>query len=382
MIESGLFIQEAGKRNFRLFTGVPCSYLKPLINHVIDSDEVRYVGAANEGDAIAIASGTQLGGMRGVAIFQNSGLGNAVNPLSSLNNTFRIPILLIITLRGDPQGSGDEPQHVLMGTITTKMLELLDIQWEYFPTEPENVAKVLDRAVAAMEKTQLPYALVMRKNSVKPHELQSKPKVQPPVLPREHIPWNTVAEATRSEMLRVVVEHGSTEPEILLATTGYCSRELYTFGNRENHLYMVGSMGCVSSFGLGLALSLPQHRIVVLDGDGAALMRMGSLATIGYQRTPNLVHVLFDNEIHESTGGQSTISHSIDFCAIAHACGYPQVEKTTSPGELGTLLNRTQGALSFIHVKTKPGVMEDLPRPSITPAQVAVRLGNFIKSSP
>ena len=137
MIEARAFIEAARERGFGLYTGVPCSYLKPFINYVIDSDQLRYVGAANEGDAVAIGAGAQLAGTRSVVMFQNSGLGNAVNPLTSLTYTFRIPVLLIPTLRGEPGGPADEPQHELMGAVTTDMLDLMNIQWEYFPVMAE-----------------------------------------------------------------------------------------------------------------------------------------------------------------------------------------------------------------------------------------------------
>ncbi|VFM96378.1 MAG: phosphonopyruvate decarboxylase [Candidatus Kentron sp. G] len=123
MISAETFIHLAAERGFSLYTGVPCSYLKPLIDRVIADDRSHYVPAANEGDAVAIAAGAELGGMRGIAMMQNSGLGNAVNPLTSLTHTLRIPVLLIITLRGEPGGPEDEPQHELMGAITTAMLE-------------------------------------------------------------------------------------------------------------------------------------------------------------------------------------------------------------------------------------------------------------------
>ncbi|MFQ5634587.1 MAG: thiamine pyrophosphate-binding protein, partial [Gammaproteobacteria bacterium] len=135
MIEAGRFVGAARDYGFDLYAGVPCSYLQPLINHVIGADDVTYVGAANEGDAVAIAAGAELGGRRGAVLLQNSGLGNAVNPLTSLAHPFRIPVLVIVTLRGDPGGAPDEPQHELMGRITAPILETMSIPWEWFPDE-------------------------------------------------------------------------------------------------------------------------------------------------------------------------------------------------------------------------------------------------------
>src|SRR5262245_17501695 len=175
MIQAKSFVETAKMAGFSLYTGVPCSYVKPFINYVIDAPDLTYIGSANEGDAIAIAAGAELGGKRAIAMMQNSGLGNAVSPLTSLNAIFRIPTLLIVTLRGEPGGPKDEPQHELMGQITTKMLETMNVAWSYFPTEEKEVAGALEKAVAHMTSTHLPYAFVMKKDSVAAHKLGSRP---------------------------------------------------------------------------------------------------------------------------------------------------------------------------------------------------------------
>ena len=189
-----------------------------------------------------------------------------------------------------------------------------------------------------------------------------------------------VAEATnkRRNMLAMIQSH-VTSKDVLIATTGYTGRELYGCADRSNQLYMVGSMGCASSLGLGLALASPRHRIIVIDGDGAALMRLGAMTSIGYQRPGNLVHVLLDNGAHESTGGQPTVSRSVDFCAIAAACGYEKVICTGEPEVLGAALDDGTGKLTFIHVPVLPGVEGTLPRPTSGPVQVAERLRRFLR---
>ncbi len=144
---------------------------------------------------------------------------------------------------------------------------------------------------------------------------------------------------------------------------------------------MVGSMGCASSLGLGLAKARPDKRIVVLDGDGALLMRMGTLATVGYERPSNLVHVLLDNEAHDSTGTQATVTHSVDLAGVARACGYPFVERVATAADLGAALSNGGHGLRFIHLKTKPGAPDDLPRPKITPREVATRLRAYLQGS-
>jgi len=369
MIEAEQFIQAARDHGFALYTGVPCSYLQSFINYVIDADQLRYIGAANEGDAVAIAAGAELAGMRGIVMLQNSGLGNAVSPLTSLTHTFRIPLLLIVTLRGEPGGAPDEPQHQLMGEITTGLFELMGIPWAYFPQQPADVAPVLEDAVASMERNGRPFALIMRKGSVAKTGLQAVPE-QRPVEPAEASA--VVAEAHRGEILRAV-QASVSATDIVVATTGYTGRELYAAGDRPNQLYMVGSMGCALSMGLGLAIARPARRVIVLDGDGAALMRLGALATVGFERPANLMHLVLDNGRHESTGGQTTVSGSIDFCGLATACGYPSVTAIASAEELQARIRTASHELNFIHVPILPGVPE-LPRPEITPPEVAARL--------
>jgi phosphonopyruvate decarboxylase len=378
MIRAEAFLEKARTAGFELYTGVPCSYLKPFINYVIDSPHLHYIGATNEGDAVAIASGAELGGKRAVVMFQNSGFGNTVNPLTSLNAIFKIPVLVIATLRGEPGGPADEPQHALMGEITTGLFDLMQIPWEYFPREEAEIPAVLERAIGHMTTKRTPYALVMKKDSVEAHKLQSK--AEPKAIleaPPDASRWPQTL-PSRTEVLRAV-QQAARPDDVLVATTGYTGRELYALEDRANQLYMVGSMGCASAFGLGLAWAQPRRRVIVLDGDGAALMRLGALATLGYERPRNLLHVLLDNEVHDSTGGQSTVSHSVDLGAVAQACGYPRVIRATSLDALSRTITDTETReLSFVHVKTRPGAPKDLPRPTVTPVEVAERLRKWL----
>lgn len=374
MIGAAGFLAAARERGFGLYTGVPCSYLTPFINGSLAAGGPRYIGAANEGDAVAIAAGAELGGLRSVVMFQNSGLGNAVNPLTSLTWTFRLPVLLIVTWRAEPGGAADEPQHELMGRITPSLLELMDIPWAPFPEDPADIGPALDRAIAHLDVQRTPFALVMRKGSVAPEPLE----VPPPPMPRPgRAGARASATATRRLLLNAVQAACGPE-DVLIATTGYTGRELYALADRPNQLYMVGSMGCASSLGLGLALARPDRRVVVLDGDGAALMRLGAMAVLGHERPPNLVHVLLDNGRHESTGGQPTVAPTVDFCAIAAACGYPRVQAVGDPAGLHEALSWRPAGLRFLHVPMKPGVPDDLPRPGVTPAEVAARLRRWL----
>lgn len=385
MIEAGRFIEAASARGFGLYTGVPCSYLTPFINFVLNGEiaaeaaptkRLRYIGAANEGDAVAIAAGAELGGLPAVAMFQNSGLGNAVNPLTSLTWTFRIPVLLIVTWRGEPGGAADEPQHELMGRVTPQMLELMGIPWSPFPAEDADIETTLDCACEHMKREGRPYALVMRRGSVADTVLDASPRA---TLPRRTGGLiEARAHATRRQMLGAI-QMALKPDDVVIATTGYTGRDLYALDDRPCQLYMVGSMGCAVSLGLGLAVARPDKRIIVVDGDGAALMRLGALTTLGTERPPNLLHLLLDNGIHESTGGQSTVSRNVDFCAVARASGYPQVLAASDPDELREQVDWRAPGLRFIHVPIRPGIPGHLPRPTMQPPEVAARLRQYLK---
>ena len=178
----------------------------------------------------------------------------------------------------------------------------------------------------------------------------------------------------RTEILEIVLNCTKTENWIVVASTGYTGRELYALEDRASHFYMVGSMGCASSLALGLALSCPQFKVLVVDGDGAALMRLGNLSMIGSYKPPNLFHLLLDNEVHDSTGSQKTTSKNTNLAKIAVGCGYQEVWSTDDPKEVRTAMEQKKGmSLTFVHVKTSPGSANTLPRPSMTPPEIKTR---------
>ena len=377
MIEADAFLEPARERGFSFYTGVPCSFLTPLINRVISDPALSYIGAASEGEAVAAAAGAWLAGRRTVVMCQNSGLGNTVNPLTSLNHPFRIPTLLIVTWRGQP-GLKDEPQHELMGEVMGSLLDSIAVGHTNFPKGIEDVPAALDRAERAMAVGELPFALVMEKGSVRDDGLDQP---NPPIRARGQIEdfRQDGARPARIDLLRCIQAFVPTETAVV-ATTGKTGRELFTLEDRPQQLYQVGSMGCASAMGLGIALNTARP-VVVLDGDGAALMKLGTLATIGAYAPNNLIHVVLDNGVHDSTGGQATVSPNVDFAAVAQACGYPVAYRSDSAKGFAQALEAafTHGPRpALIHALITPGSLAELGRPTVSPREVARRFRSFL----
>ena len=377
MIAADAFLEPALERGFSFYTGVPCSFLTPLINRVISDPALNYVGAASEGEAVAVAAGAWLAGRRTVVMCQNSGLGNTVNPLTSLNHPFRIPTLLIVTWRGQP-GLKDEPQHELMGRVMGSLLDTIAIGHAGFPKEADAVAAALDRAERAMETDGLPFALVMERGSVRDDGLDQPAQ---PVRPRgEIVDLRQGGERpARIDLLRRAQALVPAEAAVV-ATTGKTGRELFTCEDRPQQLYQVGSMGCASAMGLGIALNT-ERPVLVLDGDGAALMKLGTMATIGAHAPGNLIHVVLDNGVHDSTGWQATVSPNVDFAAVAQACGYSRSVSCDSEAGFARALATAfaEGPRPvLIHALIAPGSLAKLGRPTIAPCEVAQRFRSFI----
>ncbi len=359
---------------FDYFSGVPCSFLSDLINYAIN--EVTFVMSTNEGDAIASCAGAFLAGRKSVVFMQNSGLTNATSPITSLNYTFKLPVLGFVSLRGEP-GINDEPQHELMGTITEKMLELMKVKWEYLSPDINIVEKQLNRANEIFNNNQ-PFFFIVKKGTLdkvelKPQELRKS--LNQYLSPKQY--------DTKPPMRLNVLEKLTaikSDDTLLLATTGKTGRELYEIEDAKNNLYMVGSMGSISSIGLGLALGQKKKNVIAIDGDGALLMRMGSLATNAYYHPDNLLHLLIDNHMHDSTGGQFTVSHNIDFVQMAASAGYIHSLYIHSLEELEEkiLAWKLNPVLTFMYIKVTKGTKKNLGRPSIKPNDVKVRFMEYV----
>lgn len=376
MINTTAFGDELKRLGFDFYSGVPCSFLKALINYAIN--ECDYIMAANEGDAVAIASGARLGGKKSVVLMQNSGLTNATSPLTSLNYTFKLPVLGFVSLRGEP-GVKDEPQHELMGQITEKMLALMKVEWAYLSDDQSVASAQLAEADAHISAGRT-FFFVVKKGTFEDIKLRKQElhnRVNSVLKRSNEVPKLAI----RTEALRCISGHADNRT-VLLATTGKTGRELFEVEDKSNNLYMVGSMGCIGSLGLGLALARPDKKVIAIDGDGSALMRLGSFATNAYYQPGNLLHILLDNNAHDSTGGQATVSHIVDFAGMASSVSYPVSVKVNTLKELGEVITewKDNNLMTFVHVQIAQGSPAELGRPTVKPYEVKERLEKFLSA--
>ncbi|MER7485554.1 phosphonopyruvate decarboxylase [Streptomyces sp. NPDC126497] len=306
MISNDEFCTALTERGFDFVAGVPCSYFSGPIARL--TREGIYLPAANEGAALAAAAGAAVAGHRAAVIAQNSGLGNLINPLTSLTRTYDIPVLVFMSLRGWPDPAQDEPQHAVMGTSTHRILDAVGVPHLTVPATAEaaDYRAVLDRAQEELAARRTVFVLT-QKGAVEKHTAPAAP-------------GGPADRPSRIDVLRAI--EYLLDGTAVVSTTGYTSRELFGVTGSKNHFYMQGSMGHAAAFGLGAALRTPERPVVVLDGDGAAIMHLGTLSSVGAAAPHNLVHVIFDNGSYESTGGQATTSPSTDFAGIAEAAGY------------------------------------------------------------
>lgn len=363
MIQPKDFIEKLRAGGIEFFAGVPDSLLKNLCAYITDNIvREKNIIAANEGGAVALAAGYHLAtGKTGCVYMQNSGEGNAVNPLLSLMDAdvYKIPLLLIIGWRGEPSVH-DEPQHVKQGKVTLSLLDAMGIPYSVLD---ENWKKQTDEALYAIKETNGVYALIVRKGTFEDYKLQNQINQD----------WSLA----REEAIKIVVDK-LREDDIVVSTTGMISRELFEYreekGQGHAHDFLtVGSMGHASQIALGIALQKPERRVVVFDGDGALLMHMGSMAIIGDYCPKNLVHIVFNNGAHDSVGGQPTVGQKIDVEAIAKSVGYADVISVDTQMSLMFAMNHVNHAVidgvSLINVNVRKGNRKDLGRPTTTPQQ-------------
>jgi len=363
MISPEKFYKLLNDSEIDFFTGVPDSLLKDICAYITDNTpKERNIIAANEGNAIGLAAGYHMAtGKIPLVYLQNSGIGNTVNPLLSLTDkqVYNIPVLLMIGWRGEP-GKKDEPQHITQGEVTLDLLDAMKIPYLVLEGDAKEIEHQLKTAVNTIETSGSSFALVVKKGVFEKYSIKAK--------------LENSYELSREEAIKIIVNHldGS---EVVVSTTGKTSRELFEYREELNQAHdkdflTVGSMGHSNQIALGIAISKPHRKVICIDGDGAMLMHMGSMAIVGNLAPKNYLHIVINNGAHESVGGQPTVSFGIDIPAIAKANGYKFTRLVSNHEELkNTLISlNSDDYPALIEVRVKMVSRDDLGRPTIKPA--------------
>ena len=373
MIRPEFFIEALREKGIDCFAGVPDSLLKNICAYITDHfDAAHNIIAANEGAAVGLAAGHYLAtGQPACVYMQNSGEGNIINPLASLTDqeVYNIPVLLLIGWRGRP-GVHDEPQHVKQGKVTTGLLNVMGVNYEVLSKEEDKAAKQIEKAAKALANKEV-FALVIEKDTFEDYKLQN-------------VEVNDLTMSREEAIQTVAAALG--EKDCIVSTTGMISRELFEYRaamnqGHERDFLTVGSMGHASQIALGIAMAKTDRKVWCFDGDGAAIMHMGSMAIVANKAPKNYVHVVFNNGAHDSVGGQPTVGLKIDLPAVAKAVGYKATFSVDSKAELESVLAKVNSFESptLLEIKVKKGNRKDLGRPTTTPIQNKEALMDFLK---
>lgn len=361
MMRAQELLQNLEHMGIKVITGVPDSTLKAFCDGLqLHGENFRHYVAVNEGAAVGIAMGSYLASGKPACVYlQNSGIGNIVNPLTSLANSeiYGIPMLFIIGWRGEP-GVKDEPQHVFMGKITCRMMETLEVPYAVIDknTTSEKLQEILEEADQHLKK-QEQFAIIVKKGTFDSDE---------------KFVWDNGCSLGREQALGSLLEL-LPENACIVSTTGKISRELYEQSNRrkgshENLFMTVGGMGHASMIAYGIAQENPGRRVICVDGDGAVLMHMGTLPFIASRASENFVHVVMNNRAHESVGAMPTDCGSVSLSEMAKAAGYKKVSRVQNENELkqaAELLRESEGPV-FLEIQVSLGSRADLGRPAET----------------
>lgn len=353
------FVENIHKLDISNLIGIPDSALKPFCDYIngMGKDEFNHYVPANEGAAIGMAIGSYLATRKPACVYmQNSGIGNAVNPLTSLanENVYGIPMLMIIGWRGEP-GKKDEPQHKFMGSITTDILNVLDVKYEILSRKMtmEEISTGFNKAKSVLEQNGQ-FAFILKKDFL--DNIASEA-------------YKNNAQIIREDAIREIISNLS-DDNIVVSTTGKISREVYEQSDmiREQHaqeFLTVGGMGHASMIALSIAKEKKEKRVYCLDGDGAAFMHMGNIAFIAKQNPSNLVHICLNNQAHESVGGMPTGAAGLQYAEIAKTCGYAKIYRVNHLEELQKVLIQIKNEyqLTFIEINVKIYSRENLGRP-------------------
>lgn len=376
MIEAKTLYNHLIDEGVNFFTGVPDSLLKDFTSYIYDAvSSQKHVIAANEGAAIAIASGTYLAtGKPALVYMQNSGIGNAINPLLSLADpeVYSIPMFLLIGWRGMP-GVKDEPQHMKQGRVQNLLLDSMEIPYRIIGPDSLDVATTIHELFVLSLHRGGPVALIIEKDTFSPYiSKRLNQDHQDPLMSREYA-------------LTRVIESLNVD-DIVVSTTGMASREIFEIRARtnlgHNHDFLtVGSMGHCSQIALGIALKYPEKNVYCIDGDGAFIMHMGSIAIIGQTAPANLKHIVMNNAAHDSVGGQPTAASVIDLTGIAQACCYNAIQSVANEAELidSLIWLKDMRGPALLEIKVKTGARNNLGRPSRLPRENLIEFTKCIR---
>jgi phosphonopyruvate decarboxylase len=377
MINPENFAKALRNAEISFVTGVPDSLLKDICAYITTTFPAnQHLIATNEGSAIGLAIGHYLASKNPALVYmQNSGLGNAANPLSSLADPliYGIPMLLMIGWRGEISDNGiqlhDEPQHVKQGQITLQQLDLLGIPYRLLDADTEEIEVLINELRILAVSRSGPVALVVRKQTFSPYKLPIQARAQP--LP------------TREEAISQIAQHLPKDIPII-STTGMASRELFEYRkhaqtNHSRDFLTVGGMGHASQIATGIAITMPGHKVACLDGDGAMLMHLGGLALSARQE--NIIHIVINNGAHDSVGGQPTLALELNLCHIAHTLGYSWTKQVNNLAEIPDALKQAlaSGSSVFLEILCQTGSRSDLGRPNISPIENKANFMGFLQ---
>lgn len=374
MINPQHFCQLLAEKGIDFFCGVPDSLLKNLCEYIDQKySSEQHIITANEGNSVALAMGRFMGNGRPCVVYmQNSGLGNAVNPITSLADpaVYSIPMLLVIGWRGEP-GVKDEPQHVKQGEITEQQLQIMDIPYLVI-SQTSDFADDLTTLLNTMTGQNRPVALLVKKNTFSAPDCRST--------------IESKYSLKREEALSILLDTFE-QDDVIVSTTGKTSREVFELrkarGESASDFLTVGGMGHTSSIAMGVALAAPEKRVIAIDGDGSMLMHLGALPIIGNQASSNLIHIVLNNQCHESVGGQPTVAGDIDIEAIALGSGYKgylSASEGSSISEQWQQISRQSGPILF-EIKIAAGSRADLGRPTSSPIENKTAFMNHVSSA-
>lgn len=373
MISPKNFLNTLNNQGIEFFTGVPDSLLKDFCAFITDNiPSEKHIIASNEGNAVALAIGWYLGtGKIPLVYMQNSGIGNAINPIISLadNEVYGIPMLLLVGWRGEP-GKKDEPQHIKQGRIMTALLDSLELPWFLLTPDNKDSDSIVKNACVIAKKKNTPVVLLVQSGFFENYKLINELK--------------TNYEMNREQAIHRIISQLSVD-DFVVSTTGKASRELFEYRTSHNQAHdqdfiTVGGMGHTSSIAMGLACAQSNRKVICIDGDGSALMHMGSLAIIGQSRVKNILHIVINNGAHDSVGGQPTVGFGVDLAGIAHSCGYKFIRSVKEVDALDKAMSELMHCEgpSFLEVKTNKGARNELGRPTSTPRENRDALMHYI----